>query len=55
MHICFELRLPEFHITRGRRRFVAFSVTMPETAVDENDRPMPGEDDVRRPWQAAPM
>lgn len=45
-----ELSAPEIYIGSGRRGRLA-TVAVPETAMDEQDRLEPGEDDIRRSRQ----
>ena len=44
---------PKACIGLGDRVIFAILVAVPETAVDEDDRAVLGEDDVRRAWEAA--
>ena len=45
-HVAGEFFAPELPVGLGRRGDLASSVSMPEAAMNKDDRPMPGQDDV---------
>ena len=50
-YISSELLGPELSVGLGSRGRLASLVPMPETSMDEDDRPVLGQDDVRLSWK----